>query len=244
MSADLQALSVRLGHRFAEPALLEAGLTHGSASGSSAVSNQRLEFLGDAALGLAVGEALYRGLPQATEGDLTRTKARYVNNVRLAEAARVLGLGPCLRLSKDEHRRGGRENERILADAFEAVVGALYLDGGMDAVREAVSRYVMHPAPAGVPDANVSSKHALQEWLQARGRATPEYSVVSSSGPAHRRSFRVEARCGPLVTVGVAGRKRLAEERAAAEALSRLAGPEPAAEARSGARVASSSNAD
>ena len=211
-------LSERLGYRFRDPSLLDLALTHGSASSAGGVANQGLEYLGDAALGLAVSEALYRRLPGASPGDLTNLKARYVCNPQLAAVARSLGLGPCLRMGKAEDRQGGREKDRCLADAMEAVIGALYLDGGMAAVGPIVDRFVV----AEEPTVGNSAKTELQEWLQSRGRKTPRYVVVHETGPSHYRNYLVEARCGSRVGRGHGYRKKKAEERAAADVLAQL----------------------
>ena len=218
MPDDLRELSERLGYQFGDLSLLELALTHGSASGAGAESNQRLECLGDAALGLSVCDALYSRLPDGSQGDLTRLKSRYVSNSHLAAVARSLGIGSCLRMSKAESESGGRDKERCLADAMEAVVGAVYLDGGMVAVHPIVRRFVLIENPS----CDGSSKAALQEWLQSRGRDTPDYVVVLESGPSHERNYRVEARCGRQVGVGEARRKQSAEEEAAADVLAQL----------------------
>lgn len=225
MPDDLRNLSERLGHRFRDFSLLELALTHASASSSGAVSNQRLEHLGDAALGLSVCDALYRRHPDGSEGDLTKLKAKYVNNPHLAAVARSLRVGSCLRMSEAEDQLGGREKERCLADAMEAVIGAVYLDGGMAAVAPLVNRFVVVEDPFN----GGSSKAALQEWLQSRGRERPDYAVVSEVGPSHARTYRVEARCGSHTGLGEANRKKAAEEKAAADVLEQLVASEIAA---------------
>ncbi len=229
MQRDLREFSERLGYAFRAPGLLQAALTHGSARGDGGghgtlgiTACQRLEFLGDAGLGLAVGELLFRRLPQASEGELTRLRDRYVNNAHLAAVARSLGMGPCLRLGRSD--RGLRDSDRILADALEAVLGAVYLDGGLPVLAETVARHVVPPGPASAALADgQSGKTELQEWLQSRGLDVPEYTVVSEDGPSHSRTYRIEARCGPVSAVGVASRKKTAEQRAAAAVLRKLA---------------------
>ena len=218
MPDDPRELSERLGHRFKDLSLLELALTHGSATGEGATSNQRLEYLGDSALALSVCDALYSRLPDGSEGDLTKLKSRYVSNSHLAEVARSLGIGPCLRMSEAESVSGGREKERCLADAMEALVGAVYLDGGMAAVHRIVRRFVVVEHPLS----DESSKTALQEWLQSRGRETPRYEVVLETGPSHERRYRVRARCGRHVGLGEASRKKAAEELAAADVFAKL----------------------
>ena len=214
----LLSLCERLGYSFRDPELLRAALTHRSVIDKAAVSNERLEFLGDAVLGLAIGHALFNGSPVASEGDLTKLKARFVNNDHLCEAALALGLGACLRLGKGEEKGGGRHRPRLLADALEAVFGAIYLDGGMEAASVVAERCIL----AAEPSVETASKTSLQEWLQARGCELPKYVVVAEEGPSHRRTYEVEARCGEHAGRGKASRKKLAEQRAAAVLLQRL----------------------
>ncbi len=230
MPNDPRELSERLGYRFQDVSLLVLALTHGSATGGGQGSNQRLEYLGDAALGLSVCHALYSRLPDVSQGDLTKLKSRYVSNSHLAAVARSLGVGSCLLMSEAESDRGGREKERCLADAMEALVGAVYLDGGMAAVHRIVRRFVVIDQPLSAE----SSKAALQEWLQSRGRETPHYEVVLEAGPSHNRTYRVEARCRTHVGLGEASRKQAAEELAAADVLTQLADAEIAAARRAG----------
>lgn len=209
--------SQRLGYRFRDPSLLGCGLTHASARGEQGVSNERLEYVGDAALGLAVCEALYQRLPESSEGDLTSLKSRYVCNTHLASVARSLDLGSFLRMGRSEDRVRGRERERCLADALEAVIGAVYLDGGMEPVRRIVRRFVM--AGEAAPR---SAKAVLQEWLQSRGRNTPDYVVVQEVGPSHNRSYRIEARCESHTGHGEGHSKKAAQNAAAADVLAQL----------------------
>ena len=225
----LARLCDRLGYRFADPALLELALTHGSASADGGESNERLEFVGDSVVGLAVASALYRRYPEASEGALTQFKAHLVNNARLAEAALASGTGECLRLGKGEEKGGGRQKTRVLADALEAVFGAAFFDGGMEAASRIAERWIL---PAGADEERwleelaANSKSALQEWLQARGRGKPEYVVVASTGPSHRPVFDVEARCGSHAARGRAKRKRDAQQLAAARVLRQLVAAE------------------
>ena len=223
----LLSLCDRLGHDFRDPELLRAALTHRSVMDETAVSNERLEFLGDAVLALAVGLALFKRLPDASEGDLTRLKARFVNNNHLCEAALALGLDTRLRLGKGEEKGGGRRRPRLLADALEAVFGAVYLDGGMEAASVVAERCIL----AAESSVERESKTSLQEWLQARGCELPRYVVVAEEGPPHRRTFEVEARSGEHAGKGRASSKKLAEHRAAAALLDRLLasdlGPSP-----------------
>ena len=214
----LQSLCERLGYDFRDPELLRAALTHRSVMDKAAVSNERLEFLGDAVLALAIGLALFSRLPGASEGDLTRLKARYVNNDHLCETALAVGLDKCLRLGKGEEKGGGRQRPRLLADALEAVFGAVYLDGGMGAASAVAERCIL----ATESSVERESKTSLQEWLQARGCKLPRYVVVAEQGPPHRRTFEVEARSGEHAGTGRASSKKLAEQRAAAVLLERL----------------------
>lgn len=216
--AELQA---RLGHRFADPALLQQALSHSSLSGgrqrAAPRAFDRLEFLGDRVLGLFMAEILVETFPRANEGELGRRFAALVSYPSLAGLAAELELGPCLRLSPSEEQSGGRRNPSVLADAFEALLGALYLDGGADAARRVVrahftARAAREAAPPREP------KTALQEWLQGRGLGLPSYRVVTSEGPAHAPHFVVEAQSGSRIGRGEGASKREAE-RAAAEAL-------------------------
>ena len=215
---ELAELCERLGYAFRDSELLKTALTHRSATNGDGQSNQRLEFLGDAVLGLAVAEAVYKRFPLGSEGELTSLKSRFVNNQHLADVARVLDLGSFLRLGKGEVRGGGRRKPRILADALEAVLGAAFLDGGLDAACRVADRCILRDQPA----AQSKSKSRLQEWLQAGGRELPEYSVVSEEGPPHRRVFGVEVRSGSQRARGRAFSKKQAEEQAAALLLGRL----------------------
>jgi ribonuclease-3 len=196
--------------------------------GENAVSNERLEFLGDAVLGLAVGSELFRRLPLASEGELTQLKARFVNNAHLFKAAHSLDLGSFLCLGKGEEKSGGRKKPRMLADALEAVLGAVYLDGGMEAASGVAERCIL----VGQPAIDHRGKTALQEWLQARGRALPEYVIVAEDGPSYRRTYEVEVRCGECVARGRASRKKHAEQHAASLVLERLVASEVGASER------------
>ena len=220
------AFHSRLGHRFARPELLERALTHTShanEAGGQTKDNERLEFLGDAVLGLVVAEHLMQALPGASEGELTRARADRVNQRALAARARSLGLDAVLRLGRGERRQGGRAKDSILANAFEAVLGALYLDGGLEVARAFLLRELgaelREPAPR-----ERDPKTALQELLQAEGREPPSYLTVAASGPPHAREFSVEVRAGAtLLGVGAGGSKRAAEQAGARAALDALA---------------------
>ncbi|SHK87356.1 ribonuclease III [Rhodothermus profundi] len=209
-------------------ALYEQALTHRSLlrgrPDSHLHSNERLEFLGDAVLGFIVAAYLYEHFPDRNEGFLTRLRAKLVNREALAQAARRLKLGTYVRLSENMERVGGRENDSILSDAFEALVGALYLDLGLEATRAFVERVLLEPldleALARRPD---NYKSLLLEFAQARGWPQPRYRVVAEEGPSHARTFTVEAWIGNRrLGRGTAGSKKQAEQQAAREALARL----------------------
>ncbi|MDJ0939260.1 MAG: ribonuclease III [Woeseiaceae bacterium] len=216
-------LSETLDYRFRDSRLFELALTHRSSSGAS---NERLEFLGDAVLDFVVSDHVYRAMPDADEGDLSRLRASLVKDTSLAELARDLGLGEHLILGSGEQKTGGHRRESILADALEAVFGAVYLDAGYDAARAVVelafgTRFDELPDPRELRD----PKTRLQEWLQARGRGLPDYELVNVSGKAHRQTF--EVRCtvtdSELATDGDGSSRRNAEQQAAERMLVLLA---------------------
>src|SRR5688500_10538669 len=179
-----------IGHRFARPELLQQALTHRSAG---APHNERLEFLGDALVNLIVAETLYEHWPQADEGALTRARAELVRESALAPIARTLELGSRLTLGPGEMKSGGHRRDSTLADALEAVVAAIYLDAGFEACRAAVLPWFaasMEALPAtGRPEKDPKTR--LQEWLQGRQKALPQYELVSESGDDHAKHFRV-----------------------------------------------------
>lgn len=222
-----EALQEKLGHRFRDPALLELALTHrsfGPPSQRARRHNETLEFLGDAILGFVVAEALRREAPPDVEvGLLSRTRSSLVSEASLAPRARSLGLGEALRLGKGEESTGGREKPSLLADAFEAVVAAIYLDGGMRAARA----FILRQYPEGIAIARGETaedpKTRLQEILQARGAPLPVYRVASQEGPDHDRTFTVEILLeGRVVARGAGRTKKAAGARAAREALVRM----------------------
>jgi ribonuclease-3 len=221
-SADLDRLQRRLGYRFREPELLALALTHRSAG---AANNERLEFLGDGLVNFASAEALYRALPGAGEGDLSRLRASLVCEESLARLAENLGLGEALTLGGGALRSGGFRRAPILADALEAVLGAIYLDGGFDAGRAACER-LLAPALAQLPDPDTlkDAKTRLQEHLQGLGRPLPVYELLHAEGPEHRPSFTVSCRLadGGDLTEGQASSRRAAEQAAAEQMLQRL----------------------
>jgi ribonuclease-3 len=223
--AALRALEGRLGHRFRDLALLDRALTHTSHANEAldvaVAHNEPLEFLGDAVIGLVVAEILHRRDPDGEEGRKSKTRAHVVAARSLARAADGLGLPALLRLGRGEEKTGGRQKQALWADAFEAVTAALYLDGGLEAAAGMI-RHALAPflEPPEVSDAGADAKSALQELLQARGAALPEYVVSAEEGPAHRKRFRV--RC--LIEGAVAGEgegfsKKDAQQEAARRAL-------------------------
>jgi len=214
----LAELEARLGHAFANPALASQALTHRS---FGTPHNERLEFLGDALLNCAVATLLYDRFSTLPEGDLSRARAALVNQASLSELALRLGLGDRLRLGEGELKSGGFRRPSILADALEALLGAVYLDGGFDAVRNAVSTLLAErlERPEGLP-VGKDPKTALQELLQAQRLALPRYTVKKTEGEAHDQTFIVECRVEELdLSSEGKGPSRRAAEQAAAEAL-------------------------
>ena len=221
----LEELAERLGHRFSDLGLLDRALTHGSASCDRTTSNARLEFLGDSVLAAVVCEALYKQFPEASEGRLTSLKSDLVRNERLTEAARAAGLGSWLRIGKGLEAKGGRDTASILADAFEAMLGAVFLDGGMRAVRQVVEKSLFgeHGLSEERFDPVVSNpKSTLQEWLAARSLPRAEYVIVSAEGPSDRRVFRVRVSCGSHSATAEAHTKQGAEKIGALRVLEQL----------------------
>lgn len=245
MEAVLADLEAALGHTFVRPELLVCALTHrslanqqmqaGTETSASPTDNERLEFLGDAVLGLVVGEALFLGHPEWHEGELTRVRAQLVSRQHMARVAAVISLGDHLRLSRGEDRSGLRRKSTVLSNTMEAVIGALFLDGGLDPVRAVAHRYVMGDAVEQLAEELRSGaalgnyKSALQERLQAERAGAPVYRVKSESGPDHRKRFLVEVRLksaegepGKPLARGSGTTKKHAEQDAARRALARL----------------------
>ena len=192
---DAEELAGRLGHRFRRPELLMLALTHSSWAnerGAGSAHNERLEFLGDAVLELCVSTELFQRFPEVREGELTRLRAHLVSTVGLAQRARELGLDAHLRLGRGEELQGGRARDAILSDALEAVLAAIYEDGGFAAAREAVARiFAGHwPAGAAAPQAR-DAKSRLQEATQHLFGTMPVYAQVATSGPEHAKHFQV-----------------------------------------------------
>jgi len=251
VKAVLAELETALGHGFANPELLLRALTHrslaneraaneqalenGKEEANGAEDNERLEFLGDAVLGLVIAEALFGAHPEWQEGELTRVRAQLVSRQHLAEVAAAIGLGNHLRLSRGEDRNGLRRKSTVLSNAMEAVMGALFLDGGLEPVRAFARRWVMGEAVEQLAQELRSGaalgnyKSALQEHLQAARTGTPVYKVKSESGPDHHKRFLVEVRLntkegepGKPLARGMGSTKKQAEQDAARRALDRL----------------------
>lgn len=225
MNISYRRLLNRIGHTFADEALLEQALTHRS---YSAVNNERLEFLGDAVLGLLVSQILYERFKDASEGDLSQLRASLVRGEVLAGLASEMGLGEHLRLGGGELKSGGARRQSILANAVEAIIGAIFLDAGIDACRGRILHWFAGRLEnLSVTVLNKDAKTRLQEYLQQLGRELPLYEVVDISGEAHARLFNV--RCGlidaPESAVGQAASRKKAEQIAAANVLDQLLNP-------------------
>ena len=207
-----------LGYEFRDPALLREALTHRS---FGLPHYERLEFIGDAVLNCAVALALFERFPATQEGDLSRARANLVNGETLAQLARQIGLGAQIRLGEGEQKSGGADRSSIIADALEAVFGAVFVDGGFSAARAVIDRMYAELLRAADPATlGKDPKTRLQEWLQARRYPLPEYAVVGTSGEAHAQQFEVDCRIPALgVTAhGTGPSRRAAEQNAAAAA--------------------------
>ena len=230
-----EQLEERLGRAFRNPELLRRALTHSSAipelRGIDAAdvpppeNNEQLEFLGDAVLDLLASEYLVEKFPKWTEGQLSKSRARLVNAQALELAARRLRLGEHLRLGRGEEKTGGREKPALLADAFEAVVAAIYLDGGLAVAKEMLRLTLFELAleEGSTPLFEADRKSALQEFLQGRGKPPAEYRLAAESGPDHQKTFQIEVWAeGSCLASGQGSTKKEAEQRAAGTALGRL----------------------
>ena len=245
METDLKQLEAALGHHFSKPGLLQLALTHRSLANQvaretgkdGAAHNERLEFLGDAVLNLAVAEALFEAHPGWQEGELTRVRAQLVSRAHITKVADSIGLGGHLLLSQGEDRSGLRRRSTVLSNTMEAVMGALFIDGGFEPARVFVRRRVMGEAAAQLAEelrlgaALGNYKSALQERLQAEQAGTPVYRVKGESGPDHRKHFLVEVRLkagagepGKPLARGMGSTKKHAEQDSARRALERLTG--------------------
>ncbi len=232
MGAELEALEAVLGHSFSDRELLTRALTHRSrafeAAGGeqTAADNEQLEFLGDSILGFLVSEDLIRRCPGDSEGRLSKLKAHLVSATHLYSVAQRLDLGSHLRLGRGEERSGGRQKAALLADALEAVIAAIYLDGGLEQAREFVVGQVVgefDPSDTAGALAIVDHKSALQEMAQALRLPQPRYSVLKESGPEHSKTFTIEVRLGKHLACQAEGSsKKSAGQRAAHRALEQL----------------------
>jgi ribonuclease-3 len=245
-SKDIAELQKALGHSFARPELLQQALTHTSQAREREAlqppdsrpvgDNEQLEFLGDAVLGFVTSEVLFHRFPDFREGELSKLRAHLVSEKHLIQVARELSLGEYLQLGRGEEKSGGRHKTALLVDALEAVLAALFLDGGVEAARRVVLQHILTPelerlAGSGSSLPVTDYKSALQEKLQAIGRPQPAYVLVGSQGPEHRKTFTVEARLRAPGARGdeFVGRadgstKKNAEQEAARQVLDYLAG--------------------
>ncbi|MFC3182796.1 ribonuclease III [Cypionkella sinensis] len=222
LAADLKAFEARIGHQFRTPELLLRAVTHASISSATRPDNQRLEFLGDRVLGLVMAEALLGADTAASEGQLAPRFNALVRKEACAEVAREVGLGDVLKLGRSEMLSGGRRKEALLGDAMEAVIAAVYQDGGFDAARALILRLWGARIGAVEQDAR-DPKTALQEWAQARAMPPPVYSEQGRSGPDHQPIFTVEVKlANGEAECARAGSKRVAEQAAARALLARM----------------------
>jgi ribonuclease III len=222
MEDNLAALEAALGISFPDKEMLRRAFTHRSCvQEGEDISNERLEFLGDSVLGAVIAEHLYDAYPGWSEGDLTRAKAAVVSEPALAVAARRLEIGKYLQLSKGEEQCGGRERSSILCGAFEAVIAALYLQNGMEKVREFILQSLAEPLQSVIRgDYNKDYKTLLQEVVQENHRILPLYRVVEEQGPDHNKSFVVEVSLGgEILGAGTGKSKKEGEQAAAKQAL-------------------------
>lgn len=236
MRADTATLEQRLGHRFSDAALLRRALTHSSlanearAGGVEVLDNEQLEFLGDSVLGFLAAEALVERFPAYSEGELSRRKAHLVSAAHLHGVARRLELGRFLEIGRSEEMSGGRSKKTLLVDALEAIIAAIYLDGGVEAARRFVRDHVLdaplaedEEAGTDIQPAIANFKSALQELAQSRGLPAPRYAIVRERGPEHSKIFTIEVRLGREWIGQADGRtKKVAAQRAARAVYERL----------------------
>jgi ribonuclease III len=226
---EFEALEAAIGHRFRDRGTLEHALTHRSRANEDVTGgvtdNESLEFLGDAVLGFLVAEILFMRFPDHDEGQMSKMKAALVSAPALARQAERLGLGAHLLLGRGEEKTGGRRKHALLADGYEAVIAAVYLDGGIDAARAFIEREFDALVDEAAAEVTIGGDHksALQEVLQGRGDPLPEYVVTAEEGPAHRRLFKIEVRLRGEVLADAEGRtKKEAEQEAAKRAIERI----------------------
>jgi ribonuclease-3 len=222
LSADIKAFEARIGYQFANPELLVRALTHASIGSATRPDNQRLEFLGDRVLGLVMAEALLQADTAASEGQLAPRFNALVRKEACADVARDVGLGEVLKLGRSEMLSGGRRKEALLGDALEALIAAVYADGGFDAAKALVLR--LWSGRIGAVDADArDAKTSLQEWAQARGMPPPSYAQTGREGPDHQPLFTVEVVLEDgSRALAQAGSKRVAEQQAARDLLAQL----------------------
>ena len=220
---QLDALQGRLCYQFSDPTLLKRALTHRSAGRHH---NERLEFLGDAVIGLATATAFYDLFPDADEGVLSRLRALVVSGQSLAAIAKDIDLSSCLILGESERKSGGRHRDSILADTLEALVGAVALDAGPEKALQVAGGWLRSAVESASPTDTIDAKTQLQEWCQARGEALPKYTVVEVSGSDHQQSFRVSCRLPSrqCETEASGTSRRRAEKSAAADMLNQVSG--------------------
>ncbi len=226
---EFEGLQERLGYRFRDRGLLEHALTHKSRAAEDATGgvadNESLEFLGDAVLGLVVADMLFRNYPNSDEGQKSKIKASVVSTQALARRAEQIQLGEHLLLGRGEEKTGGRFKQALLADGYEALIAALYLDGGLPAAAAFLERELTEAIEAGAGETVVGQdyKSALQERLQAIGRPLPEYRVAAESGPDHRKVFNIDVVVGGEILANATGKaKKEAEQEAARLALEKV----------------------
>ena len=222
---DLKGLERLLKYQFKDPALARVAMTHRSylhaSPGRTGDSNERMEFLGDSVVGLAVNEFLYNKFPKLREGELTKMKSLLVSRVILSRAANVMGLGNFVLLSEAENESGGRNRASILADTLEGIIGAVYLDGGLEPARKLTERLLLREVHEILSDANLANyKSMLQEYVQGEFKTHPQYRISSENGPDHQKLFAVEVVVnGRTLGRGHGSNKKEAEQEAARDAL-------------------------
>ena len=225
LNRKLEEFQQRIGHSFKEPELLVRALTHKSYSHESKArelqDNETFEFLGDSVLGFVIGDLLFRRFPELDEGALSKMKAFLVSATSLAAKARLYGMGDVIRLGVGEEKSGGRKKDSLLANLFEALIAAVYLDGGIEPARELIVRSFAGDIKAIDEDDLLfhDYKTALQELAQGRGLQLPEYSVVGEEGPDHDKRFIIEVKVGSRVARGEGSSKKEAQQQAAKHAL-------------------------
>lgn len=232
MTENVERLFKKLQYRFTDIQLMEEALRHSSfvneQSDGNLRDNERLEFLGDAVLNLCVGDILMRKYPDVNEGELSRMRANLVNESQLAAVARRIDLGDFVKLGRGETQTNGSEKNSILANSFEAIIAAVYLDGGFEAAFHMVTTH-LEPLMDLLrsPEANQDHKSRLQELVQVSRQPVPGYEVIGESGPDHDKTFNVRLTLRDVTTKGVGRSKKLAEQDAARKALRKLHGDNP-----------------